>query len=276
MAVFLSLITSVLYGSGDFLGGLSSRRNTQTQVLITVSLAGTLPLLCVAPLFTSSFTIKDLLLGALAGIFGAGGLGIFYRGLARGPMSLVAPLTATTSAGVPVIWDLSKGQQPGFICGVGILLAFVAIFVASRGQPNEGSPISTSAILEALLAGIGFGLFFCVLSETSTGSAPWPIVAGRTSAAVVLLASAAVRKVSIKPTGSWLTLLGCSICDTGANVAFLFALRYGQLGPVAVLASLYPAVTVLLARFALGENLDRRRVAGLLITLVAITLIAWG
>ena len=94
MAVFLSLITSVLYGSGDFLGGLSSRRNTQTQVLITVSLAGTLPLLCVAPLFTSSFTIKDLLLGALAGIFGAGGLGIFYRGLARGPMSLVAPLTA--------------------------------------------------------------------------------------------------------------------------------------------------------------------------------------
>ena len=92
----------------------------------------------------------------------------------------------------------------------------------------------------------------------------------------MLLASAAVRKVSIKPTGSWLTLLGCSICDTGANVAFLFALRYGQLGPVAVLASLYPAVTVLLARFALGENLDRRRVAGLLITLVAITLIAWG
>ena len=276
MAVFLSLITSVLYGSGDFLGGLSSRRNTQTQVLITVSLAGTVPLLCVAPLFTSSFTAKDLLLGALAGIFGAGGLGIFYRGLARGPMSLVAPLTATTSAGVPVIWDLSNGQPPGFICGVGILLAFVAIFITSRGRTNSGSSISTSAILEALLAGIGFGLFFCVLSETNTGSAPWPIVAGRTSAAAVLLASAAVRKVSIKPAGSWLPLLACSICDTGANVAFLFALRYGQLGPVAVLASLYPAVTVLLARFALGEPLDRRRVAGLLITLVAITLIAWG
>ena len=276
MAVFLSLITSVLYGSGDFLGGLSSRRNTQTQVLITVSLAGTVPLLCIAPLFTSSFTAKDLLLGSLAGIFGAGGLGIFYRGLARGPMSLVAPLTATTSAGVPVIWDLGNGQPPGFICGVGILLAFAAIFTMSRGHPNSGSSISTSAVLEALLAGIGFGLFFCVLSETNTGSAPWPIVAGRTSAAVVLLASAAVRKVSIKPTASWLTLLGCSICDTGANVAFLFALRYGQLGPVAVLASLYPAVTVLLARFALGENLDRRRVAGLLITLVAITLIAWG
>ena len=276
MAVLLSLVTSVLYGSGDFLGGLSSRRNTQTQVLLTVSLFGTLPLLCVTPFIAASFTFRDLSLGALAGILGAGGLGIFYRGLARGPMSLVAPLAAITSAVVPVTWDVATGEQPSFVCGVGILLALIAIFMVSAGHPGSDLPVSTATVLEALLAGVGFGLFFCVLGETNAESAPWPIVAGRTTAAGLLLVGAAVRKASIKPVGDWLPLLGCSVCDTGANVAFLFALKYGQLAPVAVLASLYPAVTVLLARFVLSEHLNRRRIVGLWVTLGAVALVAVG
>ena len=276
MAVLLSLVTSVLYGSGDFLGGLSSRRNTQTQVLLTVSLFGTLPLLCVTPFIAANFTFRDLSLGALAGILGAGGLGIFYRGLARGPMSLVAPLAAITSAVVPVTWDVATGEQPSFVCGVGILLALIAIFMVSAGHPGNDLPVSTATVLEALLAGVGFGLFFCVLGETNAESAPWPIVAGRTSAAALLLVGAAVRKASIKPVGDWLPLLGCSVCDTGANVAFLFALKYGQLAPVAVLASLYPAVTVLLARFVLSEHLNRRRIVGLWVTLGAVALVAVG
>ena len=273
MAVFLSVITALLYGSGDFLGGVSSRRHSPIQVLTTVSLVGALPLLVAAPFIATSASMNDLVLGAAAGLVGIAGLGLLYRGLARGPMSIFAPITAIVSAAFPIIWGFFRGDEQGLQIWVGLLVGLIGIFILSSQPAGEHVRVSISVFIEALLAGVGFGLFFSLLSETNTESAPWPIVAGRFSAALLLICVALVRKKQLRPSRGWITLVGCGICDTGANVAFLFALRYGQLGPVAMLASLYPAVTVLLARLVLGEQLTNRRLLGLVFAMSTVVLI---
>ena len=273
MAVFLSVITAFLYGSGDFLGGVSSRRHPAIQVLITVSLVGALPLLVIAPFIATRANVNDLVLGAVAGLAGMAGLGLLYRGLARGPMAIFAPITAIVSALFPIIWGLYRGDEQGLQIWFGVAIGIIGIFILSSHPTGENVRVSISVIYEALLAGLGFGLFFSLLSETSTESAPWPIVTGRFSAALVLICVALTRRVQLRPSSGWIPLIGCGICDTGANVAFLFALRYGQLGPVAVLASLYPAVTVVLARIVLGEQLTKRRLVGLAFAMSTVVLI---
>ena len=134
--------------------------------------------------------------------------------------------------------------------------------------------VRSSVVVEALLSGVGFGLFFALLSETSETAAPWPIVAGRTSAIGLILIVSALRGSSLRPQGNWVALFLCATCDTGANVAFLFALKYGQLGSVAVIASLYPAVTVLLARLILNERLTPQRFLGVFLAVVSVLLIS--
>lgn len=273
MAVLLSVVTAFLYGSGDFLGGVASRRHSAIQVLTTVSLIGAVPLLFVAPLVATSPSTPDLFLGAAAGLIGIAGLGLLYRGLARGPMAIFAPITAIVSAVFPVIWGVSRGDQQGLKIWFGLVIGLIGIFVLSSQPAADDIRVSFSVICEALLAGLAFGLFFSLLSETNTESAPWPIVAGRFSASLVLIFVALVQKTQLRPTRGWFSLIACGICDTGANVAFLFALRYGQLGPVAVLASLYPAVTVLLARIVLGEHLTKRRLLGLFLAMATVVLV---
>ena len=273
MAVLLSVVTAFLYGSGDFLGGVASRRHSAIQVLTTVSLIGAVPLLFVAPLVATSPSTPDLFLGAAAGLIGIAGLGLLYRGLARGPMAIFAPITAIVSAVFPVIWGVSRGDQQGLKIWFGLAIGLIGIFVLSSQPAADDIRVSFSVICEALLAGLAFGLFFSLLSETNTESAPWPIVAGRFSASLVLIFVALVQKTQLRPTRGWFSLIACGICDTGANVAFLFALRYGQLGPVAVLASLYPAVAVLLARIVLGEHLTNRRLLGLFLAMATVVLV---
>ena len=273
MAVLLSVVTAFLYGSGDFLGGVASRRHSAIQVLTTVSLIGAVPLLFVAPFVATSPSMPDLFLGAAAGLIGIAGLGLLYRGLARGPMAIFAPITAIVSAVFPVIWGVSRGDQQGLKIWFGLAIGLIGSFVLSSQPAADDIRVSFSVICEALLAGLAFGLFFSLLSETNTESAPWPIVAGRFSASLVLIFVALVQKTQLRPTRGWFSLIACGICDTGANVAFLFALRYGQLGPVAVLASLYPAVTVLLARIVLGEHLTNRRLLGLFLAMATVVLV---
>lgn len=227
----------------------------------------------VAPFVAASPSTPDLFLGAAAGLIGIAGLGLLYRGLARGPMSIFAPITAIVSAVFPVIWGVSRGDQQGLKIWFGLAIGLIGIFVLSSQPTADDIRVSFSVICEALLAGLAFGLFFSLLSETNTESAPWPIVAGRFSASLVLIFVALVQKTQLRPTRGWFSLIACGICDTGANVAFLFALRYGQLGPVAVLASLYPAVTVLLARIVLGEHLTNRRLLGLVLAMATVILV---
>lgn len=276
MAALLALLTSALYGTGDFFGGLATKRNNAVLVLLTVQASGLVGLTATMPLYGAVFGWRDLLIGAGAGLIGLAGLALLYRGLASGPMAIVAPLTALTTAVVPVIWDLVQGSRPGVVTTAGMVIGLIAIAIVSMEKDGSATAVSARVVLESLLAGTGFGLFFSVVSETSADAAPWPILGSRIVSVTALLALVLLRRIPVQLPHDRGVMIASGICDTGANVTFLFALGYGSLAPVAVLSSLYPAATVVWARAVLGERLDRRKLAGLFIALVAVGLIAGG
>ena len=276
MAAFLALLTSALYGTGDFFGGLATKRNNAIAVLLIVQTTGMTGLAITMPLYGADFVWRDVGIGAAGGLVGLVGLALLYRGLARGPMSVVAPLTALTSALVPVLWGLVDGDRPGVVTSIGIAIGLIAIVVVSMERDRSDTPVTARVVVEALLAGASFGSFFSLLRETAEDGAPWPILGARVVSVSLLITVVLVRRVPVKVEHNRLVMVAGGLCDTFANVTFLFALEYGSLAPVAVLSSLYPAATVLWARLLLGEKLDRRRIIGLAAALVAVGLIAGG
>ena len=276
MAALLALLTSALYGTGDFFGGLATKRHHAVTVLLTVQTAGLVGLTVTMPLYDAAFGWSDLVVGGVAGLAGLAGLTLLYRSLAAGPMAVVAPLTALTSAIVPVLWDTVGGGRPSALTGIGMLVGLAAIGTVSVESADKHTPVKLSVISESLMAGTAFGLFFAILSETGEESAPWPILGARLVSVALLLAVALGRRVPIRPAHDRRVMIAGGLCDTGANVTFLFALKYGALAPVAVLSSLYPAATVVWARVLLGETLDRRKIIGLATALLAVALIAGG
>lgn len=278
MAVFLSLLTAALFGTGDFLGGLAGRRVRVLQVLAVSHLVGLVGITVASLLLADRFIAADLAWGALAGASGFVGLGLLYRGLARGPMGVVAPLTAITSAAVPALWGVVvDGDTLSAGAWLGVGFALVAIALASW-TPTDGQPITAAIVAEALLAGCGFGFMFVILDQTDPASAPWSIVGGRLLTAGCLLAWFRVRRERLVPPDqlSRRLLVGLGAFDTSSNALFLYAADAGSLTIAAVLSSLYPVSTIILARYVLGERLTRGQQAGLAAALLAAALIAVG
>lgn len=279
MAVFLALLTAALFGTGDFIGGLAGKRMNVIRVLAISHFVGLIGITIGALFLAERFIFEDMLWGAVAGIAGFIGLALLYRGLARGPMGVVAPLTAITSAAVPAAWGLLVNDESlGGIAWVGVIIALVAIGLASW-SPDDGTPITPAAIIEALAAGAGFGLMFVGLDQTVEASAPWPIVGGRImTVAFVAVYFLLIRRESPLPAARAdlkLPAIG-GLLDTFSNAMFLYAALEGDLVVVAVLASLYPIATVLLARFVLRERLTRVQQLGFVAAMAATALIAAG
>ena len=276
MAITLALLTAALFGTGDFLGGLAGKRVSVLRVLAISHTIGLVLITVGAIVIADEFLLGDLAWGALAGIAGFIGLALLYRGLARGPMGVVAPLTAITSAAVPAGWGLLVDDESlAGTAWVGVVLALLAIGLASA-SPVEQSSVSLAAILEALLAGVGFGLMFVGLDQTVEASAPWPIVGGRlmtvSAMAVFFIAK---RESPLPPVRSDIRLPAVAgFVDTFSNTLFLYATLEGDLAIVAVLSSLYPIATVILARVVLGEGLTRLQQSGFVAAMAATTLIA--
>lgn len=274
MGSILAVLTACLYGSGDFLGGIASRRNSALQVLFASQTIGAVGLFVALPFFQPLFSWSDIAIGAAAGACGLVGLGLFYRCLAKGPMSVVASISALTAAIVPISWDLILGNVPSAKVFIGMGLGLVAIVLVSM-KSNEGdSELLTSSVAGALGAGLGFGMFFSILSYAGSDSAPWPIVSGRLTAVLILVTASTIRKKEMMPTKSLPTVVGCAACDTGANLTLLLALSQDSLAPVALLSSLYPVTTIILARLFLGEDLYLRRVIGLIMAFCSVLLVA--
>ena len=277
MAVFLALLTAALFGSGDFLGGLAGKRMNVLRVLAISHFVGLILITGVAFVVADRFIFEDLMWGALSGVAGFVGLALLYRGLARGPMGVVAPLTAITSAAVPAAWGVLVNDET--LAGrawIGVAIALVAIGLASSA-PSDGTPVTAAAIGEALLAGAGFGLMFVGLDQTVEASAPWPVVGGRiTTVSLVAVFFFVIRRESPLPTDRRDIRLPAfaGIIDTMSNAVFLYATLEGDLAVVAVLSSLYPIATVILARVVLGERLTRLQQAGFVAAMVATGLIA--
>lgn len=277
MAVVLALASAVVYGMADFCGGLSTRRASEFAVVVLSQAAGLAALLLLLPWLGGSPRPVDFLWGAAGGIAGSAGLIVFYRALADGVMSVVAPVTAVAAAAVPVLVGIALGEHIPWWTGLGIALALVAVVLVAAeqglGSLRHARPTS---LVPALIAGGAFGLFFVLLDRTHDGSGLSPLVGTRAVSVALVLLLALARKRSLHvPRRALPIVLVAGVGDMAANALFLLATqRGGQLAITGILASLYPASTVLLAQFVLREKLASTQVAGLFSAVGAVVLIA--
>ncbi|MDQ3765788.1 MAG: DMT family transporter [Actinomycetota bacterium] len=285
MGIVLGLAAAIIYGAADFVGGLVSRRTNVLGVVLFSQLWGTAPLLAAVPFFDATVAGEDFAWGAAAGVAGAAGVVFLYRGLSLGRMTVVAPTTAVEAATIPVIFGLVGGERPTAVALAGVAVALPAVALVSsspRGAPNDtgtrgGEGRLPPGLPEALVAGLAFGLFFISLERTGSGSGLWPLVAARATAMLCVGAGALLTRRSLRPSpGTAAGIATAGTLDVLANVLYLLASRQGLLSLVAVLTSLYPASTVLLARVVLRERLWRVQAGGLFLAAVGVALIALG
>ena len=277
MAALLALAAALCWGAGDFLGGLATRRLAVLTVLAVsqaVGLVGVVLWVVVARDAVPG--AAELIPAALAGVAGVVGLGALYRGLAVGAMGIVAPISAASPL-VPLAVDATRGVVPGRVQWLGVALVLAGI-VALALEPARGGARLASGVGLAVVAAVGFGLFFVGLDAGADESAPWAVVAAR-AASVSIAAGAAllVTRTSLRPPRRLLPLLvAIGVFDTGANVLVAFASTRDAAGIVAVLSALYPIATVVLARVVLGERLSAKRRAAGVAALAGAALVAAG
>lgn len=278
MAVLLGVLVALSYGAGDFLGGLGTRAQAVTTVVAASQLSALALLVVVVPLEGSPLGWDDVGLGALAGGIGVVGILLLYQGLATGAMGVVAPVTSVGAAVVPLVVGLATGERPGALALIGTFVALCAVALVAGGEadaPQHAKAGRGSPVVLAVGAGIAFGLVFVLLSATDEESGFWPLLGGRTvSVTLVCLWLLRTRTPLLPRPGTRLVVLGAGLLDVTANGLYLLAVREGLLSVVAVLSSLYPAATVVLARVVLGERLRPAQLAGLGLGLAGVTLIA--
>lgn len=277
LAVAYGLASAAVWGAGDFSGGFAAKRGNVYTIVLLSQLVGLVCLLALALLLERTLPpARDLLFGGLAGLVGVIGILALYTGLARGRMGVVAPLTAVLSASIPVVVGVVTEGIPPVLVLVGFGLAVTAVWLLSGGGKADG--IRRDELGLALLAGFGFALFFVFIGQIDT-AVFWPLTAARVTSlpllAIFLLSRNFHHARWEMPPRSVLPIIILSgILDTIGNYFFALATQSGRLDIAAVLASLYPASTVLLARIVLKETLGARQWAGVVVALVALILIA--
>ena len=281
MVILLGLAAAVLYGGGDFIGGLATRKAHVLTVLTLAETAGAIAALIAAAISPGAVSMAGLAWGFSAGVVGGLGLIIFYVGLATGPMSVVAPVSGLVSTVLPVAVALAWGERPGAGVYAGALLCLVAIVLASSAGDavtSRGPGRPGRAIAYGMVSGTAFGLFFLLIRNAGQSGAVWPVAAGRVGELVAVLATALVLRRGLHARGTdGRLLLAASfagVIDVVANLCYVAATRTGMFGLAVVMASLYPGVTVLLARAVLGERLRWIQSAGLGLAALGIALIA--
>jgi len=279
MPYLLALASSLLWGAGDFLGGTASRRLPAVAV-VGVSQALTLLVFSAMALATGLLTVgmpgPSWGWAAAAGASGLVGLVAFYQALATGTMGVVAPLAALGVL-VPVAVGLVEGERPSVVQAVGALLGVAGCVLASG--PEVRSRTRARPVLLALLAGVAFGLVLVLLSLASRGDGD-PLLAlvgmRMTSVGTLVLVAMVVRSVGGVRSRDLPLLALVGMLDGGANLAYAIATTMGLLSLVSVLASLYPAVTVVLARVVHHERMTRVQDAGIAAAILGVLLVAAG
>ncbi|GAA3255834.1 EamA family transporter [Dactylosporangium siamense] len=282
IGIVLAALSGLVWGVGDFAGGKASQRIDAVTVVV-LSKAASIPLLLVyLVLMPASPQAGVVGWGAAAGVFGVLGMMVFYKAMAGGAMTIVAPVSAVTTALLPLAAGLLQGERPGALALTGAGCAIAAIGLVSLA-PGDGSVrVSGGLIGLALAAGVAFGLFFICLSAAgdAAGAAGgdagmWPIL-GAQLAAVGLGAPLLLRRRGApRPSGTPLRwLLGAGMLDMSANALYIVAVQNGDLSIIAPVASLYPVTTVLLAMFVDRERLRPVQLAGLGLAATALVLVA--
>lgn len=271
--VIFGLAASLCWGSGDFNGGLASRRSNSSSVVIAAYAVGFVLLVGLALLWREPFpSLLDMLWGGLAGLAGGVGLISFYSALSIGRMGIAAPVSAVLTASLPVLFSALTQGLPSLIQLGGFVLALLAIALISRPERAKGRP---EGIGLALLAGCGFGCFFILISRVSPSATFWPLAMARFTSVLFLLIVVRIRQQPVLPkmTVAPLVLLA-GVLDAIGNAFFVLAAHTGRLDIAAVLSSLYPAATMLLAAILLRERVTRVQGVGILLALIAVPLIS--
>ena len=276
MTVLLALSGAVFYGLSDFVGGIASRRTSAWSVALTAALTGAVLVLLGGLVVDGDPTRQDLAWGVLAGVGNGFGTAFLYRGLSGGRMGVVAPISAVGAALVPVAVGLLGGERPAAVVWVGIAAAFPGIWCVSQ-DPAADAPGARGGVVDGVLAGLGFGVLFAALGQVPEEAGLLPLALNQLVAAAAIVAIALLLHVAWVPRERPATYgIVCGALGASGMVAFLLAAQSGALTVAAVLASLYPAVTILLAAVVLKEPVHRVQGVGLALCGVAVALVAAG
>ena len=273
MPVGFSLAAVLCWGVSDFSGGYAAKRSDAFLVTMLAHGAGFTLMLALALLTHASYPSPSSRSWAVAaGLLGGSALAIFYRALASGDMGLTAPVAAVLGAAIPAAFAMITQGMPGTLSLAGLLLAGLGIWLISR---PDGSANHYAGIFMAALAGIGFAGFFICINRTRESSALWSATHSRLASLAIVAVMVLFRRGQggLQRRDATLALLaGC--LDVTGTALFIRADQTGRLDSAVVLSSLYPVVTVLLARMVLHENFTRWKTVGILAALLAVPLIA--
>ena len=273
-------MAAVGYGAADFVGGLTARRVSPWAIALAGQLAGGLAMLAVGLSTPGQARPADFAWALMAGLGSSVGTVFLYRGLARGRMGVVAPVSGVGAALVPVLVGVALGERLGTLTWVGVVVALPGIYFVSR-EVADGTGRSWGGIADGALAGLGFGVLFVALAQVPESAGVLPLAANQGVGAMFTLIAAGVLRQSWVPRGrterratGWGAVGG--MLGTAGTAAFLLASHSADLAVVGVLASLYPAVTVLLAATVLREPFRLSQGLGLLVCGASVGLVAIG
>ncbi len=278
-AVLLALAAAAAYGCSDFLGGLTSRRTSAWAVATVGSGVGAVLVLAVALVDHRSIPAGDVAWSLLAGVGGGAGAGFLYRGFAGGRMGVVAPVSAVGAALLPAGAGLVGGERLGPLVSLGVVLALPGIALVAR-EPRAAGTVGTvwaAGLLDGVLAGAGFGLLFAGLGQVDAAGGWTPLALAQAAAVPTIVVIAVLVGGRWRPDRP--AVAGGAAAGSLAalaNAAFLVSSQQGYLVVAAVLTSLYPAVTVMLAAGLLRERLSREHLLGLALCGAAVALVAAG
>lgn len=290
MAVVLALVSALAYGLSDFVGGVVSRRTSAWPVAVLGQLSSALCTLLYALTRSGHPTGTDFAWALLAGVGSGAGTGFLYRGLASGRMGVVSPISAVGAAVVPVLAGAVAGERPGLLVWAGVLCALPGVWLVSSvpeddlsrvheppGPPAAPRESVATGVVDGVLSGLGFGLLFAALGQVPDRAGLLPLTLTQVVSGPVVVALAVALGVSWVPRGRtvrWALLAGP--LGAVATAAFLLSTQHGYLTVAGVLASLYPASTVLMAVLVLRERVHRAQGVGLVLCGVAVALVASG
>src|ERR1700733_14409295 len=268
-----SLTAVFAWGTSDFVGGYGARRANAFVLTAIAHLSGLLLMAGIALASHAPFPSRSAVAWALlGGLSGGGALAIFYRALATGRMGLTAPVAAVLGAAIPTAFGIFREGLPQAAQVVGFVMAATGIWFISRTEDES----SREGIGMAALAGIGFAGFYLCIRQAGDGSAFWIAATSKVASfaltGVIVLIGRSARDFDRRGIAFGI-LAGC--LDIVGSVLFIRASQTGRLDAAVVLSSLYPAVTVLLARFILKEQFTRWKALGMLAALLAVPMIAW-
>jgi drug/metabolite transporter (DMT)-like permease len=279
VTVVLSLLAALSYGLSDFNGGIFSKRGGPWAVSLMAQVAATAFVLVVALVHGGQPSSSDLLWGVAAGVGNGFGTVFLYRGLSSGRMGVVAPVSGVGAVVVPVAVGVLTGERPGSLVWTGVVLALPAIWLVSRepAATVEGDEPRRSGVVDGVLAGLGFGALFATLAQVPDEAGFLPLAVNMAVAGVAIIAVATALRQSWVPTSRW-ALGGILSGALGAMATglFLVASHHGYLSVAAVITSLYPAFTVLLAAAVLRERVHGAQGVGLALCAVSVALVAAG